>query len=131
MKIRHYQKEEYYNVLSWWEQHEECAPTKDMLPEESTFILEENGIPWVCITLYLTNSKEFAWIDNLVANPAIKKSSKEAVNTIVEHVEKFAKNKGYKKLFCMAIEDKLGKRYQELGYNMTCNSVKTFLKDVQ
>ena len=100
------------------------------MPEESTFVLEAKGKPWIAVTVYLTNSPEVAWVDNLAANPKLPKGAarKAAVAWLQKFLEKWALNLGYRKLFCMAAKPALAKKYRDLGYTSTLKNVETFIK---
>lgn len=129
LNIRNYKASEYEMIDSWWKKAEEIGPTRDMLPEESTFILELNGTPWVCMTVYLTNSKEIVWFENLASNPEVSAAGrKEAVNFLIKFCEDFARNKGYKKALAMSATESVTNRYQEIGYFPTCRNITTAIK---
>lgn len=128
MNIRLYKKEDYELVKSWWLAAKEFAPLEEMLPEESTFILEINNEPKICLTTYLTNCKFFAYLENFVKDPNF--NNEEAIQKLVSHVEKFVKDKGYRVLFCLSYKDKLKERYEELGYTNTLNNLSSFNKEL-
>lgn len=129
MNIRLFKKDDYELIRSWWIKANEFPPYQEMLPEESTFILEIDNQPKMCLTVYLTNCKFFAYLENFIKDPEFK-NSKNEVNQLLEHAEKFAKDKGYKVLFCLAYKDKLKKRYEELGYKNTLNNLSSFVKEL-
>lgn len=131
LKIINYKEKDHYGVIaSWWEAAEEQPPTREMMPEESTFILEAKGKPWIAVTVYLTNSTEVAWVDNLIANPKMpgEGARKAAIAWLQKFLEEWALEKGYRKLFCMAAKPALAERYRELGYTSTLKNVETFVK---
>lgn len=123
---------DFETVLSWWEFHKEIPPTIDMLPVDSTFMLDNNYDSWLCVTVYLTNSREIAWVDNLVSNPKISSDQDRAaaVELLQSYLESWCRGRGYTKLFCMSETPKLGKRYQELGYIPTASGITTFIKKI-
>lgn len=118
-------------IQEWWKAHGEVPPIAEMLPCESTFIVEDAGIPALCVTVIMTNTT-VAWVDNLVASPAFNPSAerKLAVAFLNESIEGFCRVRGYTKLFCMAHKEGLVLRYNELGYKKTCENIRTFLKEI-
>lgn len=129
MNIRFYKKQDFELLSSWWKQQNEPGPTLDMLPEDSTFIVEINNKPIISVCLYLTNCKEVCYIENLIANPEFKENRKEYIQVLFSFLQNFAKNLGYKKLMCMAYRDALKKRYQEIGLTKTLD-VSIFIKEL-
>jgi len=130
-KVRPYTKDDFQMINSWWVIQGEVAPTLAMLPEESTFICEFNGLPLTCITVYLTNSMEFCILDNFVGNPGYANlMRKEASALVISHAEKFAKDFGYKSMLCFAIKDKLKQYYPKFGYVKRCDNLTSFNKEL-
>lgn len=130
MKIRPYKKEDYAEISAWWKAAKEPGPSRDMMPEESSFILEVQGTPWIAVTVYLTNSPELAWVDNLIASPKMPggEARAAAIFWLQAFLERWTKEQGYKKLFCMTEKEVLVKRYQDLGYEPTLKGVTTLIK---
>lgn len=129
--IRNYNQDDFSMLLKWWILQNEFPPTKEMLPEESTFICEYENIPLVSITLYLTNSKEFCLLDNFVGNPEWKGIlRKSASREIIKHAEKVAKELGYKSIMCMAYKPNLKEYYPSFGYTQRLDNVSTFNKEL-
>lgn len=129
MNIRLFNKNDFKMIQSWWKAADEMAPTIEMLPEDSTFILEIDEKPQICITLYLTNAKYISYLENFVKNPELK-NSKEYSKKLVKYVENFAKENGCKILVCLSYKEKLKKRYEELGYMNTLNNISSFAKEL-
>lgn len=130
IKIRHYNNSDYEILSKWWNDHKEIGPTKDMLPEESTFVLEYNGKPCVSITAYLTNSKEISYLENLISDPELK--NKEIRNTltqiIVDDTFGFLRGLGYKRVICFSYKDGLKERYKEMGMTKTLDNLSSFAR---
>lgn len=119
---------DYDMIKSWWDAVGEVAPLPDMLPEDTTFIVERKNEPWLCVTVFTTNSGT-AWIENLIANPGMKKTERKmAIGLLQEFLEGWCREKGFKRMLCMSHKEKLSERYQELGYRKTLSSVETFIK---
>jgi hypothetical protein len=129
--IRSFSKTDYPMIKEWWTSQNEIAPTLGMLPEESTLILELDDKPSLCLTVYLTNCKEVAYLENFVGNPLIKsKERKQASQFIVDSGINFAKTLGYKRILCFTNVDKLKNRYKELGMSESLTNLCSFVKEV-
>lgn len=129
--VRNFKQVDFEMLQNWWKTQDEFPPTREMLPEETTFICEHNDLPLVSITLYLTNSKEFCMLDNFVGNPELRGDlRKEASALIISHAEQLAKKLGYKSIMCLALKDKLGEYYQSFGYKKRFSNVLTFNKEL-
>lgn len=129
MNIRLYKEEDYEMISSWWKTANELAPPKEMMIEDSAFILEINNKPVISIMLLLTNSP-LAWLTSFVKDPEFI-DSKEASKAIVNYAENFAKDKGYKTILMFSYTDKLKKRYQDLGYIKSADNVSSFVKRIE
>lgn len=129
MNIRLYKKEDFNIIKDWWIKSNEVPPIEEMLTEDSTFILEMHGKAKMCISVYLTNCKCVAYLENFIKDPEFK-DSKKSSKTLVEHAEIFAKEKGFRILVCYSYKEKLSKRYQELGYINTLNNLSSHAKEL-
>src|SRR5277367_2165146 len=98
IKIRPFKKNEFEMILSCWNYAKEIPPTIEMLPEDSTFILEINNEPKMCVSVYLTNTNYVAYVENFVKAPGLKNNKYS--EKLGEYIENFAKQKGYKLLMC-------------------------------
>jgi len=128
-KIRAYTSSDFPVVESWWKDANEIPPSITMLPESSTFILELDNIPTFCLSVYLTNCKEYAYLGNFVSNKKIKnKFRKQASQKLMDYTLCFAGELGYKQVICMSHVDKLKNRYNEMGFHTTLTNVQTFVR---
>lgn len=110
----------------------EPAPSDAMLPLDSTFVLEHEGKPFLAVTMYLTNSKEFCMLDNFIGNPELSGPlRRDFTRLLLNYCEGVAIALGYKKIFCMATNEKLAAYYEGLGFTPTCNTVTTFIKTLE
>jgi hypothetical protein len=131
MKIREYQTSDWPVVKSWWKASGEMAPLPDMMPEESSFVAEVDHVPALAVAIYLTNTKELAYVENFVGNPAMSgKKRREAALILSDHIAKFAKGRGFKRLMCMTEKKPLVGRYKELGYKPTLGGVTTLVREL-
>jgi hypothetical protein len=131
--IRAYKKSDFPVISRWWSEQNEVGPTELMMPEESSFIVEsEFAEPIAAVTIYMTNSKQFCLVDNLVGNPTFYgQYRKDAIAHLQSYLEKWASSKGYLSLMCMAYKPQLTKRYEDLGYMQTLSGVTTMIKNIQ
>lgn len=130
LKVRLYAEEDHKEITRWNLTMGTIVPAKDLLTEDSTFILEWNEVPWICVTVYQMPVKAFAWVEHLSSNPSLLdgKEREMAVGYLQEYLEGWARAKGYKALWCMAAHPKLAERFEALGYRETGSGIKTFLK---
>ena len=129
MNIRLYNKSDYEMIKNWWIDSNECPPFEDMLTEDSTFILEMHGKARMCISVYMTNCKAIAYLENFIKDPNFKDSN-TCSKILVEHAEKFAKDNGFRHLVCLSYKEKLKTRYEKLGYSNTLNNLSSFCKEL-
>lgn len=124
---------DYELVSSWWRAANEPGPTVTMMPEESTFIIEDlKGTPIAAITVYLLNTSRFAQLENLIAAPNLTLSTRrEAVQNLVSYAENYIRSLGYQGVACMSYRPKLTERYQQLGYTRTLEQVTTLFKELK
>ena len=118
--IRKYTKEDYKTICNWWESHNEPIPPMSLVSEH-TYILENSeGTPWICLSLIAFNTPWIAWSAGLVSNPSVDKAGrKEAVKELWDYIANVAKDMGYTNLLCIAPNEALEKRYEELGFVVT------------
>lgn len=129
MNIRLYKNEDYEMIKSWWIEANEPFPPKELMTEDSTFILEINNKPLMSVMLLLTNSS-LAWLTSFIKDPKFK-DSKEASKFITNYAENFAKEKGYKTILMFSYTDNLKQRYQNLGYIKSADNISSFVKRIQ
>lgn len=127
--IRQYKKEDFKMIESWWDN--KYPPTIEMLPESSTLILEIDKVPAYCLSVYLTNCKQYAYLGNFISNNKLKiENRKEASQVLMDSVCGFARELGYKNILCMTNVSKLKERYKEMGFTPTISDVQTFVKRI-
>lgn len=132
MKIRLYNKNDFNEITSWWNKANEPSPTEDMLPLDTTFVLESDNKLMLCVSLYLTNAKGVCYLENFVGNPEFKgEQRKEAGKLLLDTVIEYAKLLEYKRIFCFSYRDKLKERYKELGLIPTIGNLQAFVKEIR
>ena len=102
-------------MSEWWRLHKLQPAQVEDFPNDSSFIICSDGIPMASIVAYLTNG-EFVFLEGLIVDPRLdKRMRKRVVEELVFYCYGFAKNRGYKRVLCMTSNEKLAKRYTELG----------------
>jgi len=126
--IRHYEAKDFPMVDSWWKAHKEIGPTPSMLPLDTTFIMEMEGQPASCLTILLTNCKDYSYLENFVSNPELKGPGRvEANKEFIKFFTIFAKAAGYKNILAFAKEEKLKTHYETLGLRKTLTNLDSFI----
>jgi hypothetical protein len=128
MTIRTYNKKDWPEILDWWIAAKEIPPPKESMTTDSTFILEVNNEMMASITIYLTNCKEVAFLENIIRNPKFK--NKDGIQSLVQHAELFIKENGYKRLIGLFYKDKLKNRMQTMGYKKTLDNLSSLVKEL-
>ena len=131
MNIRQYKESDYEMIASWW-----MRSTGGYLPKtfisETSYIVENKNIPIYFSSLYLTNCNGCCWMENVVANPDTDKDLREdGLEKLTNHLEKEAKDNGYRHLIIFSYNDKVKNIYKGLGFIKTLDDVTTFAKEIK
>lgn len=115
--IRLFKDSDYKEICQWWQAAGEPVPPRNLIAPK-TYILENSvGIPWICLSLIEFSTPHIAWSAGLVSNPSLtKEGRKAAVKELWDYVAATAKELGYANLLCIAPNERLEKRYAELGF---------------
>lgn len=126
--IRNYTQKDYIMLKGWWEMSGEVGPELESLPENTTYILEYEGSPLLSITIYLTNCKNLALLENFIGNPAFAgQLRKDMSQKLVDYCYAQCKQAGYKTLLCFSLNnEKIINRYQELGMTKVVDHLVSF-----
>lgn len=128
-KLRLYTDDDYLEVKRWYAATDEGTPTSSIFPQESTLLLEANGIPVFCLIAYLTNCKEVCFFEGFIGNPDFRGPERlEASQLIVDKACEFVKSLGYKNALTFAYRDKVKKRIEELKFEKTLDNLSCFIK---
>jgi hypothetical protein len=126
---RAYKQSDWPLIKEWWAASGEIAPVEGMMPPDSSYVADIDGTPALACSLYLTNTKELAYVENFIGNPALKGAERrEAAQAGMAHVARVARELGYKRLLCMTEKPALMNRYQELGFTPTLSGVTAFVR---
>jgi len=129
--IRRYRTDDYEMLCDWWREAGMTPPTRNMLPEQTTWICERLGVPMVSACLYLMNCKDASMVEHVIGNPKYKGIERSnALDELLHHLEKEAKDRGYRVLVIFSYNEKVKARYLELGFKNTLNNVSTFAKAI-
>lgn len=129
--IRTYTHADYDMLSSWYKDSSEPCVPKDLLPEDTTFVLELEGVPALCVSVYLTNCKGVAYLEHFIGNPSLKgKERQKATSLFFEAMSVFVKGCGYKRIACSTVYPKLKQYYKKLGLVPTNDNVQCFIKEV-
>lgn len=118
-KIRAYRSSEYEMIKSWWISHNEPPPAVDMMPLDTSFIMEVDGHPSYCVSIILTNVLGMCYLENFIKDPGFTKKDQDYGKILSVHVDDFIKKMGYKRVVCYSYRPQTAARYNELGYKMT------------
>lgn len=131
LTIRTYKKEDYQELSRWYESFSSVVPHEDMLSEESTFILEMDGIPAMCQTLLMTKGTSVAYFEYLIKNPDFKiVNLEECLFTLCNHICKFAKLQGYKHIITYGKVEKLNEKYVRGGFIKATDGLSAFYRSL-
>lgn len=129
-QIRPYTAADYPMISSWWAEQKEPGPTEDMLPLDSTVIVETAGCPILCQSMILTNVKGFCYVENLVGNPEFKGKRREAGHFLASYWNFFAKEKGYDRIVTFSYRPGVCKVLEDYGWIKTVGGLQAFVKEV-
>lgn len=125
MNTREYKPSDFNMLKSWWNDKGLAHPTEDMIPE-TTYILEDNGIPVYSASLFLMNCKAGAMLENLISNPNIK--DKKGLDLLIERIEKEATFRGYNTLIIYSSKENVKDIFSNKFYIKTQDNVSSYAK---
>lgn len=130
VNVRPYTDRDFEMLCSWWKASGTVGIKPSMLPP-TTYVLEYKGRPVFAHSLVCTNVKEYAYLENFVSDPSYKSPNRHELSlTMVQFMERLAKNLGYKRLLSLAPNSKLQSRYQDIGWTTTLTGVSTVMKEL-
>lgn len=131
IKVRAYKNSDYSTISSWWKNSTGARPAKGLMIENGTFILELNGIPAMCLTVLLTQSKEIAYCTAFIKNPIFKDDNLEEYGQILwSCCNAYAKSNGYKRTICFSNIPQLQEKYKRFGYIPEHKNLTNFVKEL-
>lgn len=117
-------------IVKWWKEADEPAPLICMVPEDSTYIVEDAGKAILCVSLYLTNCS-LAYVENFVGNPQASGPLRQAATrALLAYIAQQASRRGYTRLICLAPNLKLRDYYKKIGFTQTADNLFSFSKEI-
>lgn len=130
-EVRPYTKADYNEIKRWWEISNEGIPVPELFPEESTLVVEANGVPALALIIFLTNCKELCYFEGFIGNPDVRGETRRiASDKLADAAFKFAKDHGYKRAITFSYVDKVKHRILELGFTKTIDNLTSFVKEL-
>lgn len=130
--IRKYNKEQDLELIcSWCKSYDLPDTVRTNIPEDTTYILEYENQPIMSACLYLTNCKNFSFIENAIKDKKINKDiTSTGLNILFSYLENKARELGYKMTFIMADsdKDKLKNKYMNMGYTPVIKNITLLCK---
>lgn len=130
MNIRPYKHSDYETICSWWTTHGEPGPVLGMMIEDGTFVAELCDEPALSLTVFLTQSKELAYLEGYVKNPKFKNLEAEG-KQLFEHCYDFAKSKGYKRVVMFSQVPKLNEKCIRYGMLKAASHLSSTVKELE
>ncbi len=128
-QIRTYTHEDFKMLKSWWDAAGKNCPPPVMFSTDSTYIFEIEGVPALSVTAYLTNSKGLAILEHFVGNPELKGADRRNASAFFINLVYDTLNVlGYQYVLGFATNDKLVKRYEELGMTQLSPNITSMIK---
>lgn len=129
--VRPYSESDLPILQSWWRITRNLLFPGSLMPATSSYVLEIDGQPALAGSMYYSNSENFCMIDNLIGNPELSGAERRRGTWIfLQCAEELAHSRGYNKLFCMTSQQGLTDYYRHLGFQVTCQNVTTFTKEL-
>jgi hypothetical protein len=129
--IRPYSKTDFAMLDQWWRTSGELGPLETMIPPESTWVLEIDKRPALSVSVIRTNVREYCYVENFIGNPELKGPlRKEATLSLLQYIQNYARERGYRRMLCLAHRGPLKARYQEIGFTQTLDNVASFSKEI-
>ena len=117
-------EEEREMLIGWWSTYDTTHALINELPSDSTFVMEYEGKPLYAWTIYLTNTKSFCFMKNIIRNPNMKPANRhKAMQQIAEHSENFARSLGYKRIIGSSAVEYNTELYKSFGYKIASTPV--------
>ncbi len=132
VQIRNYKDEDFKMIAKWWTDVNENGPLPGMMPEESTFILEWDGVAIAALTALETNTKGISYLEGYIGNPmkGLASIRRELAPMLWNHAFKYLKDKGFERVLCVTSHEKLVTRYEQLGMTKLSSGYTALAKEL-
>lgn len=123
--IRLYTSADLQMLQSWWLHYEFIFP-EDILPANSTYILEHAGEPIMSACVFFIEGTKTCMIENAIKKP--NTNVQGGLEFLFSHLDNVAKQRGCTSIILFSYLDKLKKKYADMGYTNTVNNCSFFSK---
>jgi hypothetical protein len=134
MKIRNYKEEVDFLEIERWARIDPGIEISKNELSPTTFIVESTEAETIMVaalSLLLTNSKFHCIPEGLYSNPdLIPGVRKQAMEMLLFYVEAFASALEYKGLFCIPINERMGRHFEKRGFKLLRENVSTMHKEI-
>lgn len=129
--IRPYIEKEFDLIAGWWRESGSVPPCPGMMIEDGTFVVDLDDTPTMSLTVLLTQSKQMAYIEGYICRPGVKKEVRSEIGAdLWNHCFEFAKARGYARVVCLAPNEKLASRYEDLGMTRTLSEIHSLAREL-
>lgn len=126
--IRKYDMADFDLLLSWWRLRQEFAPSQDMMPEGTSYIIESDGKPIASMCWIRTNVKAAAYCANFISDPdSHKETRRAAIAELLGYIRAQARIAGHQKLLAFGYKPKVEQRFLEMGFVPTLRELSAFV----
>lgn len=103
-------------IEDWYRKIGEPPPPRGLMPDGSTFVCDIDGVLALSVSVGLSNF-EAAHVESFIGNPALGgETRRRGTEILLRHLEDFARGMGYKRLWCMAPNERLRDYYEKIGF---------------
>lgn len=123
--VRPYVPENYAMLKAWWDKRGFPAAHENHLPPTGCVIWND-GVA-VCAGFLFKTDANAAVVGNLVSNPDCEKSLRQpTVDFLIEFLTNRAKDEGFKMVCCSTNLEKVGQKFEKLGFIKTDENVSMY-----
>jgi len=131
MKVFKYNTIEFYDTMcEWCKGHNFPEVSLSLMPKNIFVCHSDKGEPIYSICFYYTDSR-LCWIGWPVSNPSANKEDKKGgLEFLINKVNKFAKDEGFKVVFTTSNTRAVESALLNSGYGVGDTEVKHYLKEL-
>jgi len=125
-KVYFYEHDKHYELIkSWFDAREFPAPAKKFLPPTG-FIVEFEEKP-VCAGFLFRTDANAAVMGNFISDPGALSTVRHlCLDTLIKHLQGEAYAGGFELLACSTNIEKLGSRFEQMGFTKTDIGLNTY-----
>lgn len=126
MLLRPFRPEDYEMVCGWWDMWDWPNIPLESLPQTG-FIVENEGVETYAAFLYRTDS-DICWLEWFVGNKKASKKQREGcLEFLLEKSADFAREAGFKKIFCSVMNSSLMAKMEKVGFVKTETNMTNYI----